>query len=92
MKSLTEIAQEINTYLHQFEADPNINIIHDGPHGWSDYYNARAHRSGRYVQIIYISYQTPNNLDRNQAEKYLAWLKAGNKGKHYKSFQKGDIA
>lgn len=79
--SLTELAARIDSYLKRFEADP---VLSKGPAGRTIYYEARAWQAGRYVAIIYVSYQSQTNLSREEAEAYLAWLDAGHVGTHFK--------
>jgi hypothetical protein len=78
---LEEIADRINEHLKRFEADSVINA--PNPNSKScPFYQAAAIRNGRYVAVKYVSYQHTSNLTRDEAEKYLAWLDAGNVGKH----------
>jgi len=78
---LAEIASRIGQHLRRFEKDAQINKKDD--RGLSPYWNVFAHRNGRYVQVQYVSYQGHSSLTRAEAEKYLAWLDAGNVGRHY---------
>lgn len=80
-KPLKEIAESIAKYLRRFERDPKINVKKHGLPG--PYYWANAFVSGRYVSVMYISFQGPNQLTREEAEAYLAWLDAGNVGTHF---------
>jgi hypothetical protein len=80
--TLNEIAARIRAHLKRFEADPAINGRHPRS-GTSAYYLARAYRGGRYVSVSYVTYQGATTLDRERAERYLAWLDAGNVGRHW---------
>lgn len=81
MMKLDEIAEKIRAHLKRFEADPVINAINV----WKThpYYHANAYRAGSRVAVTYISYQHTSNLKREDALEYLAWLDAGNVGRHY---------
>ncbi len=90
--TLTDIAKAIDAHLRRFEADPQINaerhyespITGQREIAGRPYYRAGAWRGGRYVMVKYISFQNAAALTREQAEAYLAWLDAGNVGRHYK--------
>jgi hypothetical protein len=79
--ALTEIARRIDAYLKRFEADPAINILTCRRY-IHPYWKAGAYQTGRYVGIKYVSFQGAFNLTREEAEKYLDWLDAGNIGRH----------
>lgn len=84
--TMTELAARINVHLKRFEADPVINA----PYTYETmklrhYWHAGAGVSGRRVHVTYISYQGSRGLTRAQAEQYLAWLDAGNVGRHYEA-------
>lgn len=91
-----EIAARITKHLQRFEKDPAINVrkifnketrqweptVKHGE-GLGQYYWANAsHEHGQKVGILYISYQGRTKLSKEDALKYLAWLDAGNVGKH----------
>lgn len=81
---LKELAERICNHLKRFEADKTtINVVKEG-RDIQPYYNAWASVSGRYVRIVYVSFQGSSSLSKSEAEKYLCWLDAGNVGKHYK--------
>lgn len=82
-----DIAARIRSHLKRFEADPAINEKH---RGLSSYYCAGASASGRYVYVQYIGYQGPTPLSKAQALGYLAWLDAGNVGRHYQAMEPAD--
>ncbi len=97
---LAEIAARIHVHLKRIEADPKLNPYraHDSS-GWRLateaerqrgegirwFFGARASATGRYVSVKYISYQSSTSLSKEEAERYLAWLDAGNIGKHYEA-------
>jgi hypothetical protein len=81
---LTEIAKEIDGYLKRFENDPVINA-RDPKYDSVPYWNASAVASGRFVYISCVSYQGSTHLTKDQAEKYLDWLRQGNVGAHWKA-------
>lgn len=82
---LAEIAKRIDAHLKRFEADPVINKPMNHGMKTTPYYWAGAYSSGRYVGISYINYQASSNLTKEQAITYLAWLDAGNVGRHHKA-------
>lgn len=82
--TLTQIADRIRAHLMRFEVNPAINEQHPisgaRPYCWANAYRARR---GRCVAVVYLSYQGETTLTRERAERYLAWLDAGNVGKHW---------
>jgi hypothetical protein len=80
----TEIARRINEHLKRFEADPVINAPMNHGMKVNPYYNAGAFNGGRYVAVCYVTYQSSSFLTKDQAAAYLAWLDAGNVGKHFR--------
>jgi hypothetical protein len=86
--TLKDIAACISAHLKRIEADPKLNKFkHSTPEQASGHFTpfwlARCWGSGRGVGILYVGYQSPTTLTRRQAERYLAWLDAGNVGKHW---------
>jgi hypothetical protein len=79
---LAEIAAKINAHLKRLEADEGYNVTNP-QYGTSPLWNSGSYDAGRYVSIVYVSYQRRSNFSKDRALKYLAWLDAGNKGKHY---------
>lgn len=83
---LKEIADRISVHLKAMEKERPTKR-------WTDdkgkeremtlYYCATARPAGGRIAISYISYQHTSHLKKADAERYLAWLDAGNKGKHY---------
>lgn len=82
---LKEIATEINGYLKKFEADPAINRRKTGNVNIPPYFRACSWHSGRYVGVRYVSFQGTTYLSRQSAEQFLAWLRQGGIGTHYKA-------
>lgn len=87
--TLTETAKRISAHLRRFEADAGINRAtgRSAYLGIKPYYGAGAIRSGRFVGVMYITYQGRTSLKRDEAESYLAWLDAGNVGRHFKALR-----
>lgn len=92
-----ELAQKIDAHLKRFERDPKINPgkrydnerkkwVSD-PTGLRDYFGAGARGDRHRVWIIYITYQGGRHLSIEDAEKYLAWLDAGNVGRHFEALR-----
>ena len=75
----------------RFEHDPRINVKGKdlGGDWFLPYLGANAHPSSYQhnpgaVTVTYIAHQRDRKvISRADAEKYLAWLDAGNIGKHY---------
>jgi hypothetical protein len=86
---LAAIAARIYAHLQRFERDPKINVTHP-EYRTRPYYMANAGVSGAYVFVRYVSYQGTSNLRRDEALRYLAWLDAGNVGRHYEAFREKD--
>jgi hypothetical protein len=86
--SVKELASEIKAILNRLEADTEWNKF-----TWTDmsgetrnqthFHGATAWASSGRVGVRYVSYQGEGFLERGQAEDYLTWLRAGNKGSHY---------
>lgn len=82
--SMKEIGARIDAHLKRFEADPKINVDRSPTKtGLHDYYNAGAGGHGRFVYVQYVAYQGNSTLSKADALKYLAWLDAGNVGRHF---------
>lgn len=82
MSRLDDIAKRITAHLKRFEADPKINAP-DAKYHTTPYHWPQAWRAGNRIGIRYVSYQTDSYLRAADAENYLAWLDAGNVGKHW---------
>ena len=85
-----EIAARIDAHLKRFEADPEINAI-DPRYGTSPFWRAFAQvkqgTRGAGVRIKYVGYQIERTICKADAERYLAWLDAGNVGKHWEALR-----
>lgn len=81
---LAEIATRITVHLRRFESDPAIaDGVTSGGRRIAKFYKPHAWASGRYVGVRYITYQTESHMTKQEAMDYLAWLDAGNVGKHF---------
>ncbi len=79
--TLIELAYRIQVHLRHMAADPRINSVNSD--GLRPFYFPYASRCGSRVEIRYVTYQVSSKLTRENAEAYLAWLDAGNRGCHY---------
>jgi hypothetical protein len=77
---LSEIAARISEHLKRKEASQPKNSAEPG-----DYYRACAWAAGSRVGVRYVSFQHETFLTKADALEYLAWLDAGNIGRHYKA-------
>lgn len=76
---LAEVASRINAHLQRMEKAQSIPET-----GYRRaYHMASASDARSRVAVRYICYQHTYNLTKAEAVKYLAWLDAGNEGKHY---------
>lgn len=84
---LRDIAAKINEYLKKFEADPRINKPPKDVQRMRlhPYFGAQAFPNGRFVGVTFICYHGHHNLNRAEAEQYLAWLEQGGIGNLYKA-------
>jgi hypothetical protein len=86
--TLDDIALRIKIHLQRFEVDTEgVNKVDS--HRLRPYYLSGAYRAGAYVSITYVSFQGRHNLRRADAERYLAWLDAGNVGRHWAALYGG---
>lgn len=75
---IAEIADRIAAHLKRMEkAQPNPGTTR------CTYYMSNAWAAGSRVGLRYICYQLTTNLTKAEALEYLAWLDAGNQGRHY---------
>lgn len=80
------LAARINVHLRRFEADHKINTnTKPDRTGLARFYNAWCGASGSRIFTTYISYQGQSSLTRTEAQRYLAWLDAGNVGRHFEA-------
>lgn len=80
---LPEIAKRIGAHLARMEADPTLNTAN--PHsksGSRKYRNAVSYQAGPKLAVVYVSLHGATLLTKAEALAYLAWLDAGNSGKH----------
>ena len=78
-----EIAARILVHLTKFEADPIINKeTKRGGMLLKPYCNVNAYGNPKGISICYLSFQGVNQLNKEDAEKYLAWLDKGKVGTH----------
>lgn len=89
--TLTDLANRINAHLRRFERRESKRIAglpyDERMEAPRDYFHAGACRSVDYVLVQYISDQGSSTIDRREALHYLAWLDAGNEGRHYEAFR-----
>ena len=86
--TLTETANAIATHLIRFSRTPS-----SASKTWIDsagtereltlFWYPVCYRAGPRVKVKYVSYQYESSLTKAEAEQYLAWLDAGNVGRHY---------
>jgi hypothetical protein len=75
---LAEIATRIAAHLHRIEfAQPDRGSAKSG------YWNTCVRPAGSRIAVCYISYQGSSKLTKADAIEYLAWLDAGNVGRHW---------
>lgn len=79
---LAEIAERILAHLKRIEKDLKLNPRRR-PGGLLDYYNVNCFPAGARIEIVYVSYQGWSYISKVEALAYLAWLDAGNVGKHW---------
>jgi len=81
-----DLAKRIDAHLKRFEQSPKINAVRK--EGTRSYYNAYAIGDRHRVFVKYVHYQGGSHLSIEDATKYLAWLDAGNVGRHYEALRK----
>lgn len=99
----TEVAaalgQKIDAHLRRIEGDLALNPpkrfdevrkawVPD-PAGMCAYYGARARGDRHRVWVIYVSFQGGSYMSIEDAATYLAWLDAGNVGRHFEALRVG---
>lgn len=92
--TMKELAKRINAHLKAHEADDDWNkyeyVDRKGRLSrLSKLYSANATAAGRWVYVVYVSYQGRSHLSRDEAERYLAWLDEGNRGQHFQALREG---
>jgi len=83
---LEALAARINTHLTRLEADAAWNVR---PGGGRRLYLAHARRAGNRIAVTYVSYQGRSTITRDEAERYLAKLDGGFKGRHFEALREG---
>lgn len=83
--TLRDIATRINAHLKRFEGNKQINRLHRSSRTRPYYYAGAWMGLDAWVHVTYVSYQGGSNLRRAEAERYLAWLDAGNIGTHWEA-------
>lgn len=86
-----QLAARIDAHLKRFEKDPEINQYDPGDSRRSElrpYWTAGSWASGRYVRVVYISYQGSSPIPKQEAAVYLVMLDGGFVGRHYEAFRK----
>lgn len=91
-----QLGRKIDAHLKRFEQSPSINMgrrldeskkwVSD-PKGHRPYYGAGARGDRHRVWVSYVTYQGGSHLSIEDAEKYLAWLDAGNVGRHFQALR-----
>lgn len=79
---LAEVARRISEHLHRFEREQTPKS--------GRFFFANAWEAGSHVGVTYVSYQGKSFLTKADALAYLAWLDAGNRGKHWRVATVGD--
>lgn len=74
--TVKEIAARIDAHLKRVEADPDARRRFN-------FRGASARAAGAWVRIHYATYYHVWSLRKAEAERYLAWLDAGNVGLHF---------
>jgi len=84
-----KIAARIQAHLKRMERDPSANKT--SVYETSNFYGSSACGTRKGVKIKYVAYQNDWNLPAADAVKYLAWLDAGNNGKHFQMTTEQEI-
>lgn len=92
-----ELGQKIDAHLKRIERDPKLNPgkrYDQDTKTWVpdklgifNYYGAGARGDRHRVWVIYVAYQGGSHLSIEDAERYLAWLAAGNVGHHFQALR-----
>lgn len=91
------LGQKINEHLQRIENDPVLNPSRrldkeqnkwvPDERGVRRFYGARAKGDRHRVWVIYINYQEGSYMSIEDAMAYLAWLDAGNVGRHFETLK-----
>jgi hypothetical protein len=91
------LGQKINAHLKRIESDPVLNpgrrldkeqktwVLDE--RGTRAFYGAGSAGDRHRVRVLYVTYQSTSYLAIEEAEKYLAWLDAGNVGRHVEALR-----
>lgn len=84
MSRSSDIATRIDAHLRVMEADPVLNAVREMSRlHLRPYYQAGAIACGGRVRVTYVNFQGGMSIPLGDAEAYLAWLDAGNRGTHF---------
>ena len=87
---LREIAAKIQAHLDRFAADPGINAKRPEKGGMIYYDRPDAVvADGNNIHVTYHAARGYRILTEVEARGYLAWLDAGNVGRHYEWQEQG---
>ena len=90
-----DLADRIDAHLKRIENDPKLNpskhydkqlkkwTVDKTGMGVRDFFSAYAVGDRHRVCVLYVSYQGNSHITIEEAEAYLAWLDAGNVGRHF---------
>lgn len=91
------ISQKIDVHLKRIENDPTLNPSRrldkdqktwvPDERGTRAFYGAGSSGDRYRVWVIYVTYQGGSYMAIEDAEKYLAWLDAGNVGRHFEALR-----
>lgn len=90
---LAAIATRIKAHLSRMEADRarNLNLVpatkRHPEQRLSHFYGPNCWSAGSRLRIMYIAYQGAGTMTRAEGLAYLAWLDAGNYGKHHEALR-----
>ena len=89
--TLAVLATRIGVHLERMERDPMINAALDiGTSKLHPFWRAHVEARGNRIFVQYqdLPFRSESSITREKAEKYLAWLDAGNNGKHWEVLRK----
>ncbi len=85
--TIAQIGERIDAHLKRIEHDPTLHKCQQDGRWISHFWYAGAAAAGRYVMVTYIAYQGTRGISKADAARYLAWLHAGNIGKHWEALR-----
>jgi hypothetical protein len=80
--TLSDLAARIDAHLNRFADDERART------GASRLFLTESYVAGLHVAVVYDSRQGCKFLSGRAAERYLAWLDAGNVGRHFEMGEK----